>query len=105
MRNAISIMRHHCFRESSGPTTELSRREARGRAVGANEVNGCLPTHVSFAAEHVQSEQRPWYHALPELLGEPDEQSFGAADVAEPIRVLVLHHFANELRAALAEPH
>src|SRR6266511_3566526 len=44
------------------------------------------------------------YHALAELLGEPDEQSFGAADVAEPIRVLVLNHFANELRAALAEP-
>ena len=39
-----------------------------------------------------------------ELLGEPDEKSFGAADVAEPIRVLVLDHFADELRAALAEP-
>src|SRR5215210_5569329 len=45
------------------------------------------------------------YHALPELLGEPDEQSFGPADVAEPIRVLVLYHVANELRAARAEPH
>src|ERR671934_3037921 len=44
------------------------------------------------------------YHVLAELLGEPDEKSFGSADVAEPIRVLVLHHFANELRAALAEP-
>src|SRR6266511_1782868 len=44
------------------------------------------------------------YHALAELLGEPDQQSFGAADVAEPIRVLVLDHFANELRTTLAEP-
>src|SRR4030095_570971 len=43
-------------------------------------------------------------NALPELLGEPDEKSFGAADVAEPIRVFVLHHFADELSAALAEP-
>src|SRR6266536_1345960 len=43
------------------------------------------------------------YHALPELLGEPDEKSFGSADVAEPIRVLVLNHVANELRAARAE--
>ena len=41
-------------------------------------------------------------NALAELLGEPDEKSIGAADVAEPIRVLVLNHFADELRAALA---
>jgi hypothetical protein len=39
-----------------------------------------------------------------EFLGEPDEKSFGPADVAEPIHVLVLDHFADELRAALAEP-
>jgi tetrapyrrole methylase family protein / MazG family protein len=32
---------------------------------------------------------------LAELLGEPDEKSFGAADVAEPIRVLILNHFAD----------
>src|SRR4029077_18241812 len=39
-----------------------------------------------------------------ELLGEPDEKSSGPADVAEPIRVFVLHHFAaDQLRAALAE--
>src|ERR1051325_1846005 len=43
-------------------------------------------------------------HASPQLLGEPDENSFGAANVAEPIRVFVLHHFTNELRTALAEP-
>jgi hypothetical protein len=40
---------------------------------------------------------------LPELFGEPDENSFGAPDVAEPIRVFVLDHFADELRAAFAE--
>ena len=39
-----------------------------------------------------------------EFLGEPDEKSFGASDVAEPIRVFVPDHFADELRAALAEP-
>jgi hypothetical protein len=37
-------------------------------------------------------------------LGEPDEKPFRPADVAEPIRVFVLDHFADELRAALAEP-
>ena len=41
---------------------------------------------------------------LPELLGEPDENSFRAPDVAEPIRVLILNHFADQLRAAFAEP-
>ena len=39
-----------------------------------------------------------------DLLSEPDEKSFGASDVAEPIRVLVFDHFAEELRAMLAEP-
>lgn len=37
------------------------------------------------------------------LLGQTDENSFGSANVAEPIRVLVLHHFSNELRAVSAE--
>src|SRR5688572_11410250 len=41
---------------------------------------------------------------LPELLGKPDENSFGAPDVAEPIRVFVLDDFADELRAEFAEP-
>src|SRR6185503_7498329 len=39
-----------------------------------------------------------------EFLGEPDEKSFGPPDVAEPIRVLVLDHFTDELRTSLAEP-
>jgi hypothetical protein len=39
-----------------------------------------------------------------ELLGESDEKSSRPADVAEPIRVLILDHFAYELRAARAEP-
>ena len=39
-----------------------------------------------------------------ELLGQTDENSFGSANVAEPIRVLVLYYFSNELRAVPAEP-
>lgn len=42
--------------------------------------------------------------ARPELLCEPDEKAFGAADVAQPIGLFVLNHFADELRAMLAEP-
>lgn len=40
---------------------------------------------------------------MPELLSEPDEDSFGTPDVAEPIRVFVLGHFADEFRAAFTE--
>src|SRR5437879_2448671 len=40
---------------------------------------------------------------LPELLGEPDENPFGTPDVAEPIHVLILDDFADELRAAFAQ--
>src|SRR5207249_11749598 len=40
---------------------------------------------------------------LLELLGEPDENPFGTPDVAEPIHVFILDHFADELRAAFAE--
>ena len=38
-------------------------------------------------------------------MGQPDEQSFRSAEVAKPIRVLVLDHFeAFKLCAVLAEP-
>ena len=41
---------------------------------------------------------------LAEFFGQPDEKSFRSADVAEPIRVLVLDHFAaDKLRAVLEE--
>jgi len=38
-------------------------------------------------------------------LGKPNENSLGAPDVAEPIHVSILDHFADKLRAALAEPN
>jgi hypothetical protein len=36
-----------------------------------------------------------------EFFGEPDQKSFGPPDVAEPIHVFILDHFADELRTAL----
>src|SRR5690606_10705806 len=39
-----------------------------------------------------------------DLLSEPDEDPFGSSDVAEPVRVFVLDHLADELCAVLAEP-
>ena len=41
---------------------------------------------------------------LPELLGESNQNAFGPPDIAEPIHVLILHHFADKLRAAATEP-
>ena len=37
----------------------------------------------------------------PGLVGEPDQYSFRAAKAAEPIRVFVLDHFADEFPDAL----
>lgn len=37
-------------------------------------------------------------------MGEPDEEPFRSADVAEPIRILILDNFAYELRAAVEKP-
>jgi hypothetical protein len=40
-----------------------------------------------------------------DLLGQPDQKSFGPSDVAEPIRVFVLDYLAaDKLRAVLEEP-
>jgi hypothetical protein len=44
-------------------------------------------------------ENRTRSNASAEFLGEPNEKPFGATDVAEPIRVFVLDHFADELSA------
>src|SRR5689334_6090632 len=41
---------------------------------------------------------------LPELLGEPDEDSLGTPDVAEPVDAFVVHDFIDHRRAELAEP-
>jgi hypothetical protein len=41
---------------------------------------------------------------LPELLGEPDENSFGTPDVAEPVDVFVIDNFIDQHRTELAEP-
>src|SRR5919106_3274140 len=62
------------------------------------------PRALSARASHPSSDRED-RRRLAEFLGEPDKKSSGPADVAEPIRVFVLDHFAaDELRAALAEP-
>ena len=43
------------------------------------------------------------YATSPEFLGDSDEKAFGPANIAEPIRLFVLHHVADQLRAKLAQ--
>ena len=69
----------------------------------------CGPAFPQVACER-QGRRDAFYSRRParrsaEFLGEPDEQAFGPADVAEPIRVFVLDHVAaDELRTVLPEP-
>ena len=60
-------------------------------------------THKSIE-ETLPKKENIRYSFIVEWFCQPDEKSFVSADVAEPIRVLVLNHFANELSAMLVEP-
>ena len=65
--------------------------------------NGCSPTRVSRAARHVQCYLRPCRNASSELLGKRDDEALRAADVTEPVPILVLGDFAYELSAMGAQ--
>ena len=60
-------------------------------------MNGCIPTGSSPAARQVPFYLRPYGNALPELLGKRNDDALRAADVAEPVHVLILGYFAYEL--------
>ena len=45
----------------------------------------------------------PWGNALSELLGKRDDDALRAADVTEPVHVLILGYFAYELSAMGAQ--
>src|SRR3712207_157741 len=76
-------------RPNGGIEPPRGEAERSARTTCYTPVNGWLPTRVSLATRH----------ALAELLGKPDNDALRAADVAEPIRVLVLHHFAEQFGA------
>src|SRR5918994_31042 len=76
------------------PTDEVSR--SASTKVGTHE---CLARNSADTSVVVPSD----LHSA-ELLGESNEKPFRPADVAEPIRILILNHFAHELRAARAQP-
>src|SRR5215217_1644883 len=83
------------------------RRPNAGRGLLKRFVRRPFKRQLAIASTHRY--QVCTYHMrssgslLPELLGKPDENSFGAPDVAEPIRIFVLDHFADDLRAAFTE--
>src|SRR5262245_5827808 len=80
-------------RANGGVEPPRGEAERSARTTCYTPVNGWLPTRVSLATRH----------ALAELFGKPDNDALGAADVADPIRVLVLHHFADQFGAAGAQ--
>src|SRR5690606_13573043 len=66
---------------------------------GIIEPSGCYRHRVRRAPRLISSGSLRL-----ELFGQPDYNFLGAPDVAEPIFVFVLDHFADEPRAASAEP-
>src|SRR6266540_5593806 len=66
-------------------------------------MNGCIPTETLLSPGKCRSTYAHAGTALPGLLGKPDNDALGAADAAEPIRVLVLHHFADQFGAEGAQ--
>jgi len=56
----------------------------------------------------IQADRSGWSQVgrdglLAELLGQRDDDPLGAADVAEPVAVLVLRHLSNEFRAVASQ--
>src|SRR5215831_20686468 len=66
-------------------------------------MNGCTPTGSSPAARQVPFYLRPYGNALPELLGKRNDDALRAADVTEPIHVLILGDFTYVLSAIGAQ--
>jgi len=84
-------------------TVSATRRKPSARAICSTPSSE--DGHREYGSLSVTTcENRSSRSPLPEFLGEADENSFGSPDVAEPIRIFVLDHLADELCAALAEP-
>ena len=68
-------------------------------------ASGTMPGHAS-PASRVRWRCCPNNpaQASAKFLSEPNENSFGPPDVAQPVCGFVLHHFTYELRAMLTKP-
>ena len=87
------------IRTTTGSTGSPERRPSRRADSALERGLSHVRQRSGMTPEGLSRRER-----LADLLGQPDEKSFGPPDVAEPIHVFVLDHFADELRAALAEP-
>ena len=96
----ISRNRDYC----SKPVTEKRTSQDLARLVTWCGARGLLPD-CRRLTRYLKAAVSPTVFVLrsAEFLGESDEKPLRPADVAEPIRVLILDYFAYELRAALAE--
>jgi len=85
---------------------ERSSRGRRPEGVGLSDLFDALkrPTAIANPYQVCAWHMCSLGSLFPELLGKPDENSFGASDVAEPIGVFVLDHFADKLRTAFTKP-
>ena len=82
------------------PLTESRARRPAPQLADAIQID----TQYRSPAGPVFASNARGVSALADLLGQTDENTLGASDVAEPIHVLVLHNFVDDLRAMLAEP-
>jgi hypothetical protein len=71
-----------------------------GRSVRKVGVVGSRSDHLTRLCPVRRDPTEP----LTDLLGQPDQYPLRAADVAEAVRVRVLHDLGDEFRAAIAKP-
>src|SRR5262245_28534489 len=91
------------IRPPHAPVQQRAAKQTVGRHRHFTPTNGCIPTGSSPAAGRVPFYLRPYGNALPELLGERNDDALRAADVTEPVHVLILGDFAYELSAMGAQ--
>jgi hypothetical protein len=89
----------HPHPERGGGLRDLAcAPQARARALLTADV------HPSHAPVFENISRAGVFNPLADLLGQPDEDPFRASDVTEPVLVLVLRQFTNQLGSVRAEP-
>ena len=87
-------------------STSTRSRRRRG-SYGVKPGAGTCASSIDINGDRITHEDADWgvghRHASAELLGQRDDDARWAADVAEPIAVLVLRHLADEFGAVGAQ--
>jgi hypothetical protein len=77
---------------------------AKGRVTDRICAPQPLPTVAMSAIAGTAILPSRRFNLLADLLGQSDEDALGASDVTEPILILVLRQFTNQLGSVRAEP-